>query len=47
MSTLTFGDFFKEKRLSAGLTLRKFCALHHFDPGNVSRWERNLSSTEI
>jgi len=42
MATQTFGEFFKEKRIAAGLTLRKFCETYHFDPGNVSRWERNL-----
>jgi len=42
MEPTTFGEFFRSKRVSAGLTLRRFCELHHFDPANVSRWERNL-----
>jgi len=42
MEPVTFGEFFRSKRVSAGLTLRRFCELYHFDPANVSRWERNL-----
>jgi transcriptional regulator with XRE-family HTH domain len=42
MTNQTFGAYFKEKRIAAGLTLRRFCEIYHFDPGNVSRWERNL-----
>ena len=38
----TFGQFFREKRLSLGFTLRSFCERYHFDPGNISRLERNI-----
>ena len=39
---LTFGEFFKEKRISHRETLRQFCAENKLDPGNVSRLERGL-----
>ena len=39
-----FGDFFKEKRLMAGKTLREFCRDNGFNPGNISKLERNLLS---
>jgi transcriptional regulator with XRE-family HTH domain len=37
-----FGEFFKEKRKSLGLTLREFCRENGFDPGNISRLERGI-----
>jgi len=37
-----FGEFFKRKRKERGLTLRKFCISHGFDPGNLSKLERDL-----
>ncbi len=39
---LTFGEFFKEKRISLRKTLRQFCAEYGLDPGNISRLERGL-----
>jgi len=38
----TFGDLFKLKRIENGLTLREFCRINSFDPGNVSKIERGL-----
>lgn len=38
----TFGDLFKIKRIEKGLTLREFCRINGFDPGNVSKIERGL-----
>lgn len=38
----TFAQFFKEKRMALGLTLRQFCQLMSFDPGNISKLERGL-----
>lgn len=38
----TFGGFFKEKRLAQKATLRQFCTDHGYDPGNISKLERNL-----
>jgi transcriptional regulator with XRE-family HTH domain len=38
----SFGELFKAKRISRGLTLREFCRLNGFDPGNVSKIERGL-----
>lgn len=38
-----FGEFFRHKRLSKGLSLRKFCREYGFDPGNISRMERGKS----
>ena len=40
MHVKLFGDMLNKLRLEKGLTLRKFCRLTGFDPGNVSRWER-------
>lgn len=38
----TFGELFKTKRISKSLTLREFCRINGFDPGNVSKIERGL-----
>ncbi len=38
---LSFGSFFKEKRIELGKSLRKFCAEHELDPGNISKIERD------
>ena len=40
MGTIRFGPFFKEKRIAARKTLRKFCLENSFDPGNISKLER-------
>ena len=37
---MRFGEFFKEKRLATGKTLRAFCITNGLDPGNISRLER-------
>lgn len=37
-----FGEFFRLKRIALGFTLRSFCQRYHFDPGNISRLERNI-----
>ena len=43
MPTVTqFGQFFKQRRMALGLTLREFCRRNGFDPGNISRLERGL-----
>lgn len=39
---MTFGEFLKAKRAEKRLTLRKFCELNNFDPGNISKLERGL-----
>lgn len=39
---MSFGEFFKQKRLSTGLTLRKFCETYNYDPGNISKIERGI-----
>ena len=36
----TFGEFFKQKRIVLGMTLRQFCAENGLDPGNISKIER-------
>jgi transcriptional regulator with XRE-family HTH domain len=36
----TFGDFFKQKRIQLGKTLRQFCLDNDLDPGNISKIER-------
>jgi transcriptional regulator with XRE-family HTH domain len=38
----SFGELFKTKRISNGLTLREFCRINGLDPGNVSKIERGL-----
>lgn len=40
MANSTFGEFFKQKRISSGKTLRQFCLDHDLDPGNISKIER-------
>jgi len=37
-----FGEFLKELRMRAGLSLREFCLRNGLDPGNYSRVERGL-----
>ena len=37
----TFGEFFKEKRIALGKTLRQFCQENNLDAGNISKIERN------
>ncbi len=39
---LTFGEFFKQKRIGLKKTLRQFCAESRLDPGNISKLERGL-----
>lgn len=43
----TFGQFFRSKRIGRELTLRSFCERYHFDPGNISRLERDILSPTI
>jgi transcriptional regulator with XRE-family HTH domain len=43
MIAKTFGNYFKQKRIGLGLTLREFCRIHALDPGNISKLERGLS----
>lgn len=37
----TFGEYFKDLRKKQKLTLRGFCELGNFDPGNISKIERS------
>lgn len=37
-----FGEFFRNKRIELGLTLRSFCEKYQYDPGNISRLERGI-----
>jgi transcriptional regulator with XRE-family HTH domain len=39
---LTFGEFFKQKRIGLKKTLRQFCIANKLDPGNISKLERGL-----
>jgi len=43
----TFGEFFRQKRISLGFTLRSFCERYNYDPGNISRLERNILSPSV
>jgi transcriptional regulator with XRE-family HTH domain len=40
----SFADFIRDKRVSAGLTLREFCRIINFDASNWSKVERGLST---
>ncbi|OGH19746.1 MAG: hypothetical protein A3D74_02280 [Candidatus Levybacteria bacterium RIFCSPHIGHO2_02_FULL_37_13] len=44
---LTFGEFFRQKRIDLGFTLRSFCERYSYDPGNISRMERNILSPSV
>ncbi len=46
-SAQNFGSFFRDKRISLGLSLRSFCERYGYDPGNISRLERNILSPSI
>lgn len=39
---VTFGEFFRQRRIALGFTLRSFCKTYQLDPGNVSRLERDI-----
>lgn len=39
---MNFGDNFKKLRMRKKMTLRHFCELNGFDPGNISRLERGV-----
>lgn len=41
-TSINFGLLFRSKRISLGFTLRSFCERYHFDPGNISKLERNI-----
>ena len=43
----TFGELFRQKRITLGFTLRSFCERYSYDPGNISRLERNMLSPSI
>ncbi len=43
----SFGDFFRTKRIALRFTLRSFCERYHFDPGNISKLERNILSPSL
>jgi transcriptional regulator with XRE-family HTH domain len=42
MTAKTFGEFFKDRRIARGLTLRAFCAEAGLDAGNLSKLERGI-----
>jgi len=46
-TTQNFGEFFRLKRISLGFTLRAFCERYGYDPGNISRLERNIFSPTL
>jgi len=39
---LTFGEFFRQKRIALGFTLRSFCERFGYDPAYISRIERGV-----
>lgn len=40
--SIVFGEFFKEKRIQSGKSLRQFCVENNYDAGNISKMERGL-----
>lgn len=38
----TFGSRLKAARIDKGITLRKFCLMNQIDPGNQSKYERDI-----
>ncbi len=38
----SFGEYFRQKRVEAGLTLRNFCERFGFDPAYISRIETDI-----
>lgn len=42
-----FGVFFRSRRVSLGFTLRSFCERFGYDPGNISRLERNILTPSV
>lgn len=46
-SAQSFGELFRQKRIFLGFTLRSFCERYSYDPGNISRLERNILSPSI
>lgn len=47
LTAQTFGEFFRLKRISLSFTLRSFCERYNYDPGNISRLERNILPPSI
>ena len=47
LTAQTFGEFFRQKRIIIGFTLRSFCERYGYDPGNISRLERNILSPSL
>ncbi len=37
---MTFGEYFKQRRIELKVTLRAFCREHKLDPGYISKLER-------
>ena len=44
VESVRFGEFFRQRRKVLGLTLREFCRRNGYDPGNISRLERGLTT---
>jgi transcriptional regulator with XRE-family HTH domain len=42
MNSLKFGDYAKDRRIAAGMTLRSFCREAGIDPSNWSKIERGV-----
>ncbi|PJC80187.1 hypothetical protein CO009_02630 [Candidatus Shapirobacteria bacterium CG_4_8_14_3_um_filter_35_11] len=45
--TKNFGIFFRDRRVALGFTLRAFCKRFGYDPGNISRLERNILTPSV
>jgi transcriptional regulator with XRE-family HTH domain len=44
LTKLTFGEFFRQKRIGLKKTMRQFCAESKLAPGNIRKLERGLMS---
>jgi len=42
-----FGTYFRDRRITLGFTLRAFCERFGYDPGNISRLERNILTPSV
>lgn len=47
LTAKSFGEFLRLRRISLGFTLRSFSEQFGYDPGNISRIERNLITPSL
>lgn len=47
ISTQSFGEYFRLRRVSLGYTLRSFSQQFGYDPGNISKIERDMLAPSL